>query len=114
MYKNGLTKSKYKESMRFFWTKRWKYERTPEDWVNHINGIQNLPRWYNKTYYEKISKTLVCDAVDKLVLEKKFTKEEAVNIKKMLDAGKEDQYVALSIMAAVKPKKFKKIIVWDI
>jgi hypothetical protein len=112
MYKNGLTKSKYKESMRFFWTKRWKYERTPEDWVNHLNGEVIIGRHSFVTLTTLINncKTLVWDAVDKLVLEKKFTKEEAVNIKKMLDAGKEDQYVALSIMAAVKPKKFKKII----
>lgn len=109
MYRKGMTKSKYKESMRLFWTKRWKYERTPEDWVNHINGLKDLPSWYSKTHHAQTSKELVFDAIEKLVLEKKFTQEQAENLKKMINAGTEDQYVALSIMAAAKPKKFKKI-----
>lgn len=106
-----MTKSKYKESMRFFWTKKWKYKRTPEEWVNAINGEppEKGALWYSSSWYAALTKDLVCSAIDKLVLEKRFTKDEAVNLKKMLDAGKEDQYIALSAMASVKPKKFKKI-----
>jgi len=111
----GITKSKYKQSMRLFWTKRWKYERTPDDWVALLNG--DLPESYKRRHHwlsvasiQSFNKGILHEAIEKLILEKKISKEEAISLKSMLDGCREDQYIAVSAMAAVKPKKFKKIV----
>ena len=115
MYKKGLTKSKFKQTMRMFWTERWKYERTPEEWVTALNsnsGIvwSTLVKDIGSMPWGKRVSDLLYSAIDKLILEKKLKKEEGVNLKKMLDGTPEDAYIAVSAMAVLKPKKFKKII----
>ena len=97
-----MTKSKYKQSMRMFWTTKWRYERTPEEWVEWITVVPTYERTRNKT--------LIIDAISKLVLEKKITKQESENLNKMIDSpDKENVLLAITIMAQLKPKKFKKI-----
>jgi len=121
MYKKGLSKTKFKNKMRMFWTKYWKYERTVDQWVNSLTGPQvewsgptgikhvPLPN-YKEAPFHKKAKDLLEDALDKLVLEKKLKKEEAQNLKKMLEGTSEDAFVAISIMASLKPKKFKRVL----
>jgi hypothetical protein len=112
MYKNGMTKSKFKKSMRFFWTKKWTYEKSPQDWVNIINAkeiwtIGNSE--YAKTINASSTKKILVMAVDKLVLEKKCTKEEGENLKTMIGSpDQENQFLALTVMATLKPKQFLK------
>ena len=106
-YKKGMSKSKFKNKMRNFWTDRWKYEKTPQGWVDSISkGVKIY--WSN---HDNIGSNqainLLEDALDKLVLEKKLKKDEAENLKKMIDGTEEDAFIALSIMAQLKPKKFK-------
>lgn len=111
-YKKGISKSKFKNKMRMFWTQRWKYERTPEEWVDSITEPTHM--WSNSKFsrsaapYGKKALDILEDALDKLVLEKKLKKEESANMKKMLAATEEDAYVAISVMAQLKPKKFKR------
>lgn len=116
-YKKGLTKAKFKQMMRMFWTEKWKYERTPEEWVDALKGPQVM--WstptgsvspnYRKSPYGTRAMDILSSGLDKLVLEKKLKKEEAINLKKMLEGTSEDAFVAISIMASLKPKKFKRI-----
>jgi hypothetical protein len=117
-YKKGMSKARFKATMRFFWTDHWNYERTPEVWVSIIsgeitpvhskgnfmtNGMSNL--------YRNKQKELLESAIDKLVLEKKLTKEKGANVLAMVQSpDKENALVALHIMAQLKPKKFKKVI----
>lgn len=110
-YKKGLSKTKFKNKMRNFWTDRWKYERTPEDWVDSLtqDGIQ----YWNSSFgalSKHFTKDLLEAALDKLVLEKKLDKDEAENLKKMIAGTKEDAYLAIIVMAGLKPKKFKKVL----
>lgn len=107
-YKKGMSKSKFKNKMRNFWTDRWKYEKTPQGWVDSISkGVKIY--WSN---HDNIGSNqainLLEDALDKLVLEKKLKKDEAENLKKMIAGTEEDAFIALTIMAQLKPKKFKK------
>jgi hypothetical protein len=109
-YKKGLSKTKFKNTMRMFWTQRWKYERTPEDWVDSLtqDGIQ----YWNSSFgalSKHFTRDLLEAALDKLVLEKKLDKDQAESLKKMIAGTSEDAHVALIIMATLKPKKFKKI-----
>jgi len=120
MYKNGLSKTQYKNKMRMFWTKKWKYQKTLEEWVDDLfpeetkkaNFVTNQHHYvkykWPSPYEKQISKDLLNDAVDKLTLEKKFTKDQSDTVKKMLASSKEDAYVALVLMKSAKPKKFKK------
>ena len=120
MYKNGLSKTQYKNKMRMFWTKRWKYQRTPEEWLDDLfpEGKEKplLPKnqyhyvLYKRpsSYQKELSMNLLNDAVDKLTLEKKFTKDQSNTVKKMLASSKEDAYMALVLMKSAKPKKFKR------
>jgi len=108
-YKKGMSKSKFKNKMRNFWTDRWKYEKTPQGWVDSISkGVKIY--WSN---HDNIGSNqainLLEDALDKLVLEKKLKKDEAENLKKMIRGTAEDAYVAVSAMAILKPKKFKQL-----
>lgn len=114
-YKKGLSKTKFKNKMRMFWTYRWKYERTVEEWVESLKGTQvkystpsGMKQIINVPPFHKKAKDLLEDALDKLVLEKKLKKDEVQNLKKMLDGTPEDAYIAISIIASLKPKKFKK------
>jgi hypothetical protein len=113
-----MSKTKFKNRMRMFWTQMWKYERTPEQWAAalsgfvKVNNISFMPHpifdSHLKAPYGKKAIDLLEDALDKLVLEKKLKKEEAKNMKKMISGTQEDAFIAISIMANLKPKKFKK------
>lgn len=119
-YKKGLSKTRFKHKMRMFWTERWKYERTVGQWVESLTGPQvfwstpggggniSTPSYSNPPHGRK-AKDLLEDALDKLVLEKRLKKDEGENMKKMISGTEEDAYVAISVMATLKPKKFKKI-----
>jgi len=110
-YKKGMSKSKFKNKMRNFWTNYWRYERTPQEWVD---SIFETTIWSNRRLaasqvpYGGKAIDLLDSALDKLVLEKKLKKEEALNMQKMLLGTEEDAYLALIVMAGLKPKKFKK------
>jgi len=108
-YKKGLTKTKYKNMMRMFWTQKWKYERSIEDWVESLDlksSKWNTP--HLKHPYGERAFDILFLALDKLVLEKKLNKLEAENMKKMIEGSPEDAFIAISIMAKLKPKKFKR------
>jgi 23S rRNA G2069 N7-methylase RlmK/C1962 C5-methylase RlmI len=108
-YKKGLSKTKFKNAMRMFWTQRWKYERTPDQWVEALK--EDGTRYWSSSRFKlstSFTKDLLEDALDKLVLEKKLKKDEAENLKNMLASTEEDAYLALIVMAGLKPKKFKK------
>lgn len=116
-YKKGLTKAKFTSMMRMFWTQKWKYERTPQEWADavHFKGPQVI--WstptgvpspmYQKPPYGIRAVDMLSSAVDKLVLEKKLKKEEGESLKNMLKGSYDDTYIAVSAMAVLKPKKFK-------
>lgn len=111
-YKKGMSKTRFKNKMRNFWTERWIYEKTPQGWADSLSiGVKIY--WSNTTIMVDRVKclTLLEEALDKLVLEKKLKKDEAENMKKMLAGTEEDAYIAISIMATLKPKKFKKSII---
>ncbi len=108
-YKKGMSKSKFKNKMRNFWTDRWKYEKTPQAWVDSLShGVKIY--WSNSKHNlnPNQAQELLEEALDKLVLEKKLKKDEAENLKKMISGTEEDAYIAVSAMAILKPKKFKK------
>lgn len=117
MYKRGMTKEKFTGKMRYFWTTHWKYG-TVDTWVKltmdkvHIdNPDTNL--WRNKTFDIEVNNAfqLIDYAIDKLVLEKLLKKDQAKRIREMLKSpDEENHYLAISIMASVKPKKFKQVI----
>lgn len=99
MYKRELSKTQFKHRMRNFWTNRWHYERTPEDWVEKMDNA----------LYRTYTQNLLKQALDKLVLEKKIDKEQNKNLLAMIKSSdKENATVALHVMAQLKPKKFKK------
>lgn len=110
-YKKGMSKSRFKNKMRNFWTDKWKYEKTPQQWVEALadDGLQYWNSTVNHLSHH-FTRDLLEDALDKLVLEKKLTKDEAESLKKMIHGTAEDAYLALIVMAALKPKKFKKVL----
>lgn len=101
-----MTKTKFKHKMRNFWTLHWVYERSPEDWAELV--YREGTGWINLNTRQKI-KDLLESALDKLVLEKKITKEQHANLLAMIQSpDKENAIVALHVMAQLKPKKFEK------
>ena len=99
MYKEGLSKQVYKKKLRLFWTKYWKYNRTPEEWVDLIT--------HNIAGGSAIR--LVTKAIHKLRLEHKISKDEEKRLIEMINSNsREDCMVALTVMKSVKPNKFKK------
>lgn len=115
-YKRGLSKSRFKDSMRMFWTNKWKYERTPEEWVESLryDNIWSSPASLKVpvgTPYGTRSRDLLSSAIDKLVLEKKMLKDEGERLQEMINSPDlENALVAITIMAQKKPKKFKKVL----
>lgn len=102
-----MTKSKYKNSMRMFWTKEWKGDKTPDEWVECISD-KGSPNHSIKMFRVK-HRTILLNALDKLVLEKKMSKEQKNSVERMiLSPDPENQYIGVSIMATLKPKKFKR------
>jgi len=114
-YKKGLSKTRFKASMRMFWTEKWKYEKTPEEWVEALKSEPESRRHGSRMIppgmpQGKRAEDLLFSAIDKLVLERKLLKEQSKNLKEMLSSpDPENTLVAITIMAALKPKKFKKI-----
>jgi len=121
-YKKGMLKAKFKQTMRMFWTERWKYERSVEEWVDSLSGPEVI--WSTPTgnvsvhtpHYVSVplgyrAKDLLFSAIDKLVLERKLLKQQGESLKKMIESpDPENALVAVTIMATLKPRKFKKII----
>lgn len=99
MYKNGMTKSRFKAHLKNFWKNNWTIV-SPMAWVHSLN----TSHWNRvRVTYKLIS------AIDKLVLEKKCTKDEGENLKKMLGSeDQENQFLAITVMANLKPKQFLK------
>lgn len=115
-YKKGLSKTRFKQTMRMFWTERWRYQRTPEEWVESVHTDTGV--WYSgpdrnviNAPFGRRASDLLFSAVDKLVLERKLLKASGENMKEMIvSPDRENALVAIQIMAALKPKKFKKVI----
>lgn len=114
MYKKGMTKEKFAFKRRHFWTIHWKY-RTIDDWVESTMDkvkIDNADStlWRNASTDIAINNAceLIHRAIDKLVLETLLKKDQAKRIREMLKSpDSENHYIAISIIASRKPKKFK-------
>lgn len=97
---DGLPQSKYKERLRLFWTREWKYGKTPEEWVSLIN----------KPYSGALHLKLVDIALHKLERERKILPQQRMQMWEMLKSpDEENHHLVLHIMAGLKPKKFKII-----
>ena len=113
-----MSKARYKKRLRDFWKNKWKYIRTPEEWVNivtdgvwwhqdHANGSRTSVQALG--FDSTKAKSLISDAIDKLILEKKLQKKDEERLKQMIESpDRENAMIAISIMAAVKPKMFKQ------
>ena len=116
MYKKGITKEKFAGKMRYFWTKHWHYQDI--DFRAKIIAdklsidVKDGSAWRNTVFDAEtlaIYKTLDT-AIDKLILEKLLSKDEAKRIRDLFKSPDEENHVvALSIMASRKPKKFKDV-----
>ena len=107
-YKKGMSKAKFKHSMSNFWPTRWQYSKTVEEWVHalHDGAFSSTQQ---REVYRNLIKDLLFSAIDKLVLERKLLKQQGKNMKEMISSpDPENALVAITIMAALKPKKFKK------
>lgn len=111
-----MTKEKFAGKMRYFWTKHWYYQDI-EFWARIIADklsieVKDGSMWRNSAFDAEtlaIYKTLDA-AIDKLVLEKLLKKDEAKRIRELLKSpDSENHYIAISIMASRKPKKFKDV-----
>lgn len=116
MYKKGMTKEKFAGKMRYFWTTHWKYG-TIDTWVKltmdkvHIDN-PNTDLWRNHAFDIEVNRgfEILNHAIDKLILEKLLKKDQAKRIREMLKSpDEENHYLAISIMASVKPKKFTQL-----
>lgn len=105
-YKKGMTKSKYKARMRNFWHDRWYYNVSIETWC----GLLTNEMWTTSTSFNhRRANELIFDAIEKLILEKKLTKDEAANLRSMLRSeDKENVHLAVMVIARLKPKAFAK------
>ncbi|TXG80322.1 MAG: hypothetical protein E6R13_08320 [Spirochaetes bacterium] len=108
MYKQRLTKSKYKNKMRMFWTEKWHYELGVDMWTDIITG-KVLWTGGGGAFGQRKANELMFGAIEKLILEKKLKKEEADSLRNMLrSADPENVYMAISVISRLKPKKFKQ------
>lgn len=105
-YKKGLTKSKYKAKMRNFWYDRWYRNVSIETW----SGILSGEMWTtSQSFNQRRANELISDAIEKLILEKKLTKDEATSLRNMLRSeDKENVHLAVLAIARLKPKAFKR------
>lgn len=112
-YKNGMSKTQFKNYMRMFWTEKWRYGRSVEEWVNSLNDKwsgTSLGKDIRQTPYGQRAQDMLFSAIDKLVLEKKIFKIQGENLKTMIKSSdRENAILAIQIMHGLKPKKFKKI-----
>lgn len=107
----GMTKKKYTNKMRFFWTKQWRYQLTPDDWLRYIQKINGADYHKDKSLmlYAIESMDLLLTEVSKMRLESTINKEQSLRISQMLlSPDLDNKMVALTIMAQLKPKKFKQ------
>ena len=109
-YKKGMTKSKYKAKMRNFWDDRWFNNLSIETWcglLEHKIGVNSI--YTTKLANQRRANELIFDAIEKLILEKKLTKDEAETLRNMLRSkDKENVHLAVMIIAKIKPKVFAK------
>lgn len=112
-----MTKEKFTGKMRYFWTNHWWY-MTIDDWVEWTKAKLDYDK-KDGSMYRSISNDLniakasdlINGALDKLVLEKLLKKDQVRRIRELLKSpDEENHYLAISIMASVKPKKFKQVI----
>ena len=105
-YKKGMTKSKYKAKMRNFWDDRWYHNVSIETWC----GLLTNEMWTSsQAFNQRRANELIFDAIEKLILEKKLTKDEAETLRNMLRSkDKENVHLAVMIIAKIKPKVFAK------
>jgi hypothetical protein len=99
-----------KHKLRLFWTNEWSYGRSVEKWYELATE-----HWFtNATDIDHLvhvnpSLNLLIWAIDKLYYEKQLTEEERQRMRGMLNSPDEENiYMALTIMAQLKPKKFKR------
>lgn len=94
-----------KQRLRMFWTSRWRY-KTLTDW--ELTIFQSL----TSPYYARIlvnHRTLLRDAIIKLVLEKRLTREEGASLNDMLiSSDQESIRLGFMIMYQKKRKIFLK------
>lgn len=105
-----MSKARFKHTMSNFWPTRWQYSKTVEEWVDalHDGAFSSTQQ---RDIYRNLIRDLLFSAIDKLVLERKLLKQQAKNLKEILSSpDKENALVAVTIMAALKPRKFKKLI----
>ena len=119
-YKKGMTKSKYKAKMRNFWDDRWYHNVSIETWCGLLTNEKLTMQlcgqvWTSSQAFnqrranELIFNELIFDAIEKLILEKKLTKDEAETLRNMLRSkDKENVHLAVMIIAKIKPKVFAK------
>lgn len=96
-----MSRSKHKK---LFWVKNWRHNRTPEQWLENIDPKRSHPR------YAIDQRNLLLEGLDKLLSAKKILPDEKINMEKMIcSPDHENALVAITIMATLKPNKFKKI-----
>lgn len=105
-YKKGLTKSRYKAKMRNFWHDRWYNNVSISTWCGILSGEM----WTTSmSFNQRKANELIFDAIEKLILEKKLSKDEAANLRSMLRSeDKENVHLAVMVIARLKPKAFSK------
>jgi hypothetical protein len=112
MYKKGMTKEKFANKMRYFWTNHWKYQ-TIYWWAEYLKEAVKLDKKFKGSAHSlavMAGYDLINNAVDKLCLEKLLSKDEAKRMRELFKSPDEENHiVALSIMASRKPKKFKDV-----
>lgn len=102
---NNDLKRKYKQ----FWRNHWiKY--SINDWVEALSKDVGIYHRNDNSLKKDKAVKLLTGALIKLQLEKKINKEEATNLRDMLNSPDSDNhFLALSIIRKYKPKEFKKI-----
>lgn len=96
-----ISNTRYKNGLKLFWIRHWKYERTPEQWVDLIDSRMSGAKDIR----------LLEMALNKLEREKKIDAIEKARLWEMIKSpDRENAIVAVTIMAVLKPRKFKKVL----
>lgn len=100
-----MTKTRYKNYMKKFWSKRW-YYRTVEQWTDAILQRKFV---YNLTgLTSQKANELIFECIEKLILEKKINKAQGESIKSMLRSQDEESvYLGVLTIKSIKPKHFR-------
>lgn len=99
-----------KHELRMFWTKHWTYKTSVQDWFDcaQESWMVNYTDSENPKEFNHV-KNLLRAAADKIYYEKKLTVEKLQLVKNMIYSPDPDNlYMAITIMAQLKPKKFKR------